>query len=285
MAEALLEKKTNGAGEEDISRFVQEIHGYPLLTAEQEREVAMGCARGDEAAIRTMVNSNLRLVVSIAREYAGRGVPLLDLIQEGSIGLLAAARNFDYTQECKFSTYATKWIRQGVNRCVLNHAGVIRVPLHTMEKMRKLMAVKAALEQESGEEATAEQLAEKTEIPEDKVRQYLALIPQVCSLDAPAGEDATLQQLLEDLQAPQPYEALVRRELKHTLENLLGLLTERQQQVLRLHFGMDDGACLSLEEVGKKLGISKERARQVKQTALEKLQKLGASFGLEDFLE
>ena len=285
MAEALLEKKTNGAGEEDISRFVQEIHGYPLLTAEQEREVAMGCARGDEAAIRTMVNSNLRLVVSIAREYAGRGVPLLDLIQEGSIGLLAAARNFDYTQECKFSTYATKWIRQGVNRCVLNHAGVIRVPLHTMEKMRKLMAVKAALEQESGEEATAEQLAGKTEIPEDKVRQYLALIPQVCSLDAPAGEDATLQQLLEDLQAPQPYEALVRRELKHTLENLLGLLTERQQQVLRLHFGMDDGACLSLEEVGKKLGISKERARQVKQTALEKLQKLGASFGLEDFLE
>ena len=146
-------------------------------------------------------------------------------------------------------------------------------------------AVKAALEQESGEEATAEQLAEKTEIPEDKVRQYLALIPQVCSLDAPAGEDATLQQLLGDLQAPQPYEALVRRELKHTLENLLGLLTERQQQVLRLHFGMDDGACLSLEEVGKKLGISKERARQVKQTALEKLQKLGASFGLEDFLE
>ena len=285
MAEALLEKKTNGAGEEDISRFVQEIHGYPLLTAEQEREVAMGCARGDEDAIRTMVNSNLRLVVSIAREYAGRGVPLVDLIQEGSIGLLAAARNFDYTQECKFSTYATKWIRQGVNRCVLNHAGVIRVPLHTMEKMRKLLAVKSALEQESGEEATVEQLAEKTDISLEKVRQYLSLLPQVCSLDAPAGEDATLQQLLEDLQAPQPYEALVRRELKHTLEILLGLLTERQQEVLRLHFGMDDGVCLSLEEVGKALGISKERARQIKQTALEKLQKLGASFGLEDFLE
>ena len=285
MAEALLEKKTNGAGEDDISRFVQEIHRYPLLTAEQEREVAMGCARGDEAAIRTMVNSNLRLVVSIAREYAGRGVPLLDLIQEGSIGLLAAARNFDYTQECKFSTYATKWIRQGVNRCVLNHAGIIRVPLHTMEKMRKLLAVKFALEQEGGEEVTVEQLAEKAEMPAEKVRQYLALLPQVCSLDAPAGEDATLQQLLEDLQAPQPYEALVRQELKHTLEILLGLLTQRQQEVLRLHFGMDDGVCLSLEEIGKKLGISKERARQIKQTALEKLQKLGASFGLEDFLE
>ncbi len=285
MAEALLEKKTNGAGEEDISRFVQEIHRYPLLTAQQEREVAMGCARGEEEAIRTMVNSNLRLVVSIAREYAGRGVPLLDLIQEGSIGLLAAARNFDYTQDCKFSTYATKWIRQGVNRSVLNHAGVIRVPLHTMEKMRKLLAVKSALEQASGEEATAELLAEKTDIPTEKVRQYLSLLPQVCSLDTPAGEDATLQQLLEDLQSPQPYEALVRQELNHTLQRLLGLLTERQQQVLRMHFGMDDGTCLSLEEIGKKLGISKERARQIKQTALEKLQKLGASFGLEDFLE
>ena len=140
-------------------------------------------------------------------------------------------------------------------------------------------------EQASGEEATAELLAEKTDIPTEKVRQYLSLLPQVCSLDTPAGEDATLQQLLEDLQSPQPYEALVRQELNHTLQRLLGLLTERQQQVLRMHFGMDDGTCLSLEEIGKKLGISKERARQIKQTALEKLQKLGASFGLEDFLE
>ena len=285
MAEALLEKQTTGAGEEDISCFMQEIHRYPLLTAQQEREVAMGCARGEEEAIRTMVNSNVRLVVSIAREYAGRGVPLLDLIQEGSIGLLAAARNFDYTQACKFSTYATKWIRQGVNRSVLNHAGIIRVPLHTMEKMRKLLAVKAAIEQESGGEATVEQLAARTEFPVEKVRQYLALLPQVCSLDAPAGEDATLQQLLEDLQAPQPYEALVRQELKNTLETMLGLLSPRQQQVLRLHFGMDDGTCRSLEEIGKIMGVSKERARQLKQSALEKLQKLGASFGLEDFLE
>lgn len=141
------------------------------------------------------------------------------------------------------------------------------------------------LHQKLEREPDSWEIAAQCGIPEKKVNEYLSLIPDVCSLDAPAGEDATLQQLLEDLQAPQPYEALVRRELKHTLENLLGLLTERQQQVLRLHFGMDDGACLSLEEVGKKLGISKERARQVKQTALEKLQKLGASFGLEDFLE
>ncbi len=285
MTGALLEKENKSPmAEDDVSRYLSEIHRYPLLTPQQEREVAMSCAAGDEEAIRTMVNSNLRLVVSVAREYVGRGVPLLDLIQEGSIGLLAAARNFDYTMDCRFSTYATKWIRQGVNRCVLGHAGVIRVPLYTMEKMRKLLAVKAALEQENGEEPTTEEMSERSGIPCDKVEEYMALLPQVQSLDAPAGEDSTLQQLLENLQAPQPYEELVRRELKHMMELLLSMLTERQQQVLRLYYGMDDGVCLSLEEIGKNFGISKQRATQIKQQALEKLQKLGAPFGLEDFL-
>lgn len=280
----LLEAEVLRTGGEDMRQYLSEIRHYPMLTPAEEREVARHCAEGDTDAIRTMVSANLRLVVSVAREYAGRGVPLLDLIQEGSIGLLAAARNFDYTMECRFSTYATKWIRQAVKRCVDNHWGVIRVPLHTMEKMRKLLAVRASLLQELEEEPTAEQLAKRSGFPCEKVKEYLDLLPKVCSLDAPAGEDTALQQLLEDLQSPQPYEQLVRQELKHTMEMLLKMLTERQQQVLRLYFGMDDGSGLSLEEIGLRLGISKERARQIKQQALEKLKKLGVGFGLEDFL-
>ena len=287
MTQALLEKENTAVQEGEAAQFLREVRRYPLLTAEQELEIAKGCARGDEEAIRTMVNCNLRLVVSVAREYAGRGVPLLDLIQEGSIGLLSAAKNFDHTQQCRFSTYATKWIRQGVNRCVLNHAGVIRVPLHTMEKIRKVLAVKAALLQQTGCEPTPEQIAQRSGLTEDKVAQLMELVPQVCSLDTPTGENGedTLQALLENAQASQPQEELVRRELRHTLEHLLGMLTQRQQQILRLHFGMEDGTCHSLQEIAAMGGISKERTRQVERQAIDKLQKLGASLGLEEFLE
>ena len=272
--------------EDSIEQFLREIRAYPLLTQQQERQLAMACAEGDEEAIRTMVNSNLRLVVSIAREYANRGIPLLDLIQEGSIGLLTAARKFDYTKENRFSTYASQWIRQGMSRCILNHAGLIRVPRHTQERMRKLLAVRSVLEQE-GLEPSIERLAQRCEIPEDKVKQLLSLLPQVCSLDAPAGsaENDMLQTFLEDMHAPQPQEELVRRELIHTMEILLGMLDERQQRVLRLHFGMDDGESHSMAEIGKLMGLSKERVRQLVQDAMKKLRTLGADFGLEDFLQ
>ncbi len=273
-------------GEEDVRQFLSEIRRYPRLTPQQERELAQRCAAGDEDAIRQMVNSNLRLVVSIAREYAGRGVALLDLIQEGSIGLLAAARKFDYTMDNRFSTYATKWIRQGVTRCLLNHAGPIRVPLHTAERMRKVESVRKALTQELGQEPTLDQIAQCSGIPEDKVRQLMQLTPDVCSLDVPAGEeaDSTLGTLLEDAQAPQPYQELVRQELEQTMDRLLSTLNERQQRVLRLRFGMEDGTCYSLEEIGKLLGISKERVRQIENQAIGVLQKSGASLGLEEFL-
>ena len=273
-------------GEDDVRQYLNEIRQFPRLTAEQERELARRCAEGDEEAIRTMVNSNLRLVVSVAREYAGRGVPLLDLIQEGSIGLLVAAKKFDYTLDFRFSTYATKWIRQGVTRCLISHGNLIRVPLHTAEKMRKVLAVRQALLQENGQQPTAMQIARRSGLAKDKVEKLLDMIPEICSLDAPAGEeDTALRALLEDVHAPQPQEQLIREELNHTMEQLLGMLSERQQQILRLHFGMDDGVCHSLEEISGMLGVSKERARQIERQAMEKLKKCGASMGLEDFLE
>lgn len=274
------------AGEDDVRQYLNEIRQYPRLTVEQERELARSCAEGNEDAIRMMVNSNLRLVVSVAREYTGRGVPLLDLIQEGSIGLLVAARKFDHTLEYRFSTYATKWIRQGVTRCLMNHAGLIRVPLHTAERMRKILGAKHALLQESGIEPTAEEIAQRTAISVDKVEKLLSLMPEVCSLDAPAGEeDTVLRALLEDVHAPQPQEQLVREELNQTMEQLLSMLSERQQQVVRLRFGMTDGVSHSLDEIGKLLGISKERARQIEHQSMDKLKKSGAGLGLEDFLE
>lgn len=287
MTTALLEKDKNPvpASEDEVGQYLREIHAYPRLTPEEERELAQRCAAGDEDAVRRMVSANLRLVVSVAREYVGRGVPLLDLVQEGSIGLLAAARKFDYTLDFRFSTYATKWIRQGVTRCLLNHAGLIRVPAHTAERMRKVLNARSALLQQLEREPGPDEIAAVCGIPEGKVKQLLDLVPEVCSLDTPVGDDGTLALLLEDLQAPQPQEELVRRELKETLDDLLARLDPRQQQVLRLHYGMEDGVCRSFEEIGRALGVSKERARQIERQAMDKLQRLGEGLGLEDYLE
>lgn len=286
MTGALLEKENTAGQEEDVLQYLREIRQYPRLTPQEERRLAMDCARGDEEAIRKMVNSNLRLVVSIAREYAGRGVPLLDLIQEGSLGLLAAAKRFDYTLENRFSTYATKCIRQGMNGCIMDHGGLIRIPRYTMEKMRRLLRARNDLRQQKGEEPSISEIAALCQMSEEKAAQLLAMIPQVYSLDAPAGDadNDPLQLLLEDDRTLQPQEELVRRELKQTMDSLLGMLNRRQQMVVRLYFGMEDGICRSYEEIGEHMDISKERARQIKQQAIKKLQTLGADLGLEDFL-
>ena len=267
-----------------MTQFLQDIRQFPLLSAEEEQMLAKRCASGDEDAIRQLVNSNLRLVVSIARKYAGRGVPLLDLIQEGSIGLLAAARKFDYTRANRFSTYAAKWIFRGVIRSLLEHDKLIRIPAGTAEQIWKVEQARALLLQETGKLPTNAQVSAQSGIPEGRVAELSAFYPELCSLETPVGEDGTLGLLLEDLQTPQPQEQLVRRELEDTLESLLSCLNERQRLILRLHFGMEDGVCHSLEQISRKLGVSKERVRQIEKQAMEKLQKLGANLGLEDFL-
>ena len=263
------------ACEQSVEQYLQTIRSIPRLTPEQEARLAAKCAAGDAEAVRKMVDSNLRLVVSIAGGYAQSGVPLLDLIQEGSMGLLVAAKKFDPAMNCRFSTYATKWIRHGVTRCIMKHSGLIRVSQRTAEKAKKIRAAQAALE-----DPTVEAIAAYCKMEPEQVEKTLALLPEVLSID-----DDTARELLEDISAPQPYEDLVRQELKNTMDGLLSQLTQRQQQVLRLRFGMADGECHTQESIGKLLGISKERARQIENEAVKKLQKLSQGLGLEDFLD
>ena len=283
----LLEGAVLSTGGEDVRQYLSEIRRFPVLNQQEERELAMLCAAGDEDAIRRMVSSNLRLVVSVAREYAGRGVPLLDLIQEGSIGLIAAAKKFDYTRDTRFSTYATKWIRQRMGLCLHEHSGVIRVPAYTAERLRKITAETAAFRAEEGRNPTAAELSERTGWTAEKVEELLSLAPEVTSLDIPVGErgEDTIGSLLPGDESLQPQAELIRRELKELLDSLMAELSDRQRTVLRLRFGMDDGLSRSQAEVAKELDISRERVRQIERQAMDKLQKMGAELGLEDFLQ
>ena len=272
------------AGEENIAIFLQELRAYPRLTEQEELELARRCAAGDEEAVRAMVSANLRLVVSIARRYYNGAVPLLDLIQEGAIGLLTAARKFDFTRQVRFSTYAAQWIRQGVLRYAMNNGDPIRVPAHTAELIRRVVFARDALTQQLRREPELSQIAVQVQLPEEKVLQLLQMQRKTFSLEEQCWEEET-EPGIEDLQAPQPLETLVREELVNTLEQLLSMLPERQQQILRLHFGLDGGRSRSLEEIGMLLGISKERVRQIEKQAMDRLKELGADMGLEDFLE
>lgn len=279
-----VQQSSAAAGEENIAIFLQEIRAYPRLTEQEELELARRCAAGDEDAVRAMVNANLRLVVSIAKRYYNGTVPLLDLIQEGAIGLLAAARKFDFLRQVRFSTYAAPWIRQAVLRYALNNDDPIRIPTYTAEQIRRVVATREELAQQLGREPETAEIAAQCQLSEDKVLQLLLLQRRTFSLEDQSWEDEA-DPGIEDLQAPQPLETLVREEMEHTLEQLLSMLTERQQQILRLHFGLDGGKSHSLDQIGTLLGISKERTRQIEKQAMDRLKELGADMGLEDFLE
>jgi RNA polymerase primary sigma factor len=271
--------------EEDVRRLLEDIHSIPMLTEQQERELAVRCAGGDEAAIDQMVSANMRLVVAIARRYYNGNVPLQDLIQEGAIGLMTAAKKFDYARGYRFSTYASKWIRQGVIRCAVINSSTVRIPVHMAASIRKVTQIQSRLRQTLDREPTLEEIGAECDLTADKVSQLLQLQPELISLDAPAGETDAIGTLVEDVRSPQPLQTLVSQELLEGIEAIMSKLTERQQRILRLHFGMEDGKCHSLEEIGNLLGISKERARQIEQQAMRKLRSLGKDMGLEDFLE
>ncbi len=275
---------TAPAPEENMSAFLRQIRAIPLLSAQQEQELAARCVQGDEAAIRTLVLSNLRLVVSVAKEYGGRGVPVMDLIQEGCIGLLAAAKKYDHTRDCRFASYATLWIRQSITRYLESQQSIIRVPAYTAEQLRKIRDAEQALRRELKRAPTDEELAAHCAMDIEKLRRVRFLQPQTVSLDAATDEDDPIGARIEDIHSAQPQERLVRQALTQTMEKLLSMLTPRQAQVLRMHYGMD-GERKSLEQIGAQLGISKERARQIEKQAIDRLKELGADIGLEDFLE
>ena len=291
MTEALLERKDNQnavhSGDEDVRQYIQEIRRYPLLKAEEEQALARNCAAGDQEAVRLLVSSNLRLVVAIAREYAGRGVPLLDLIQEGSIGLISAARAFDWKQGVRFSVYAARSIRNRIAKSLTSDSGVIRVTAYGADQLRRLTRVQTTFLVEYGREPDVQELSAETGIPENKVTELLSQSTEVYSLDAAVGEDAdtSVGMMLPGDEELEPHAVLIRQEMNELLDEMLGRLDERQRRILRLRYGMADGACHSREEIAGEIGLSRERVRQIEQQAIKRLNKLGAEMGLEDFLE
>ena len=278
---------SNVSIDDPVRMYLKEIGKVPLLTAEEERELAIRMGEGDEVAKQKLAEANLRLVVSIAKRYVGRGMLFLDLIQEGNLGLIKAVEKFDYTKGYKFSTYATWWIRQAITRAIADQARTIRIPVHMVETINKLVRVSRQLLQEYGRDPLPEELAKEMNIPEEKVREILKIAQEPVSLETPIGEeeDSHLGDFLPDEDAPAPAEAAAFSMLKEQLVDVLGTLTEREQKVLKLRFGLEDGRARTLEEVGKKFDVTRERIRQIEAKALRKLRHPTRSKKLKDYLE
>ena len=273
--------------EDPVRMYLKEIGKVPLLSAEEEVELAKRMAEGDEEAKKRLAEANLRLVVSIAKRYVGRGMLFLDLIQEGNLGLIKAVEKFDYQKGFKFSTYATWWIRQAITRAIADQARTIRMPVHMVETINKLIRVSRQLLQELGREPQPEEIAKEMNMPVDRVREILKISQEPVSLETPIGEeeDSHLGDFIQDDNVPVPAEAAAFTLLKEQLVEVLGTLTEREQKVLRLRFGLDDGRARTLEEVGKEFNVTRERIRQIEAKALRKLRHPSRSRKLKDFLE
>ena len=273
--------------EDPVRMYLKEIGKVPLLSAEEEIELAKKMEQGDENAKKRLAEANLRLVVSIAKRYVGRGMLFLDLIQEGNLGLIKAVEKFDYRKGYKFSTYATWWIRQAITRAIADQARTIRIPVHMVETINKLIRVSRQLLQELGREPTPEEIAEEMDMPVDRVREILKISQEPVSLETPIGEeeDSHLGDFIQDDNVPVPADAAAFTLLKEQLVEVLGTLTEREQKVLRLRFGLYDGRARTLEEVGKEFNVTRERIRQIEAKALRKLRHPSRSRKLKDYLD
>ena len=273
--------------EDPVRMYLKEIGKVPLLSADEEVELAKRMAEGDEDAKKRLAEANLRLVVSIAKRYVGRGMLFLDLIQEGNLGLIKAVEKFDYHKGFKFSTYATWWIRQAITRAIADQARTIRIPVHMVETINKLIRVSRQLLQELGREPTPEEIAAELDMPVERVREILKISQEPVSLETPIGEeeDSHLGDFIQNDNVPVPAEAAAQTLLKEQLDEVLDTLTEREQKVLRLRFGMDDGRARTLEEVGKEFDVTRERIRQIEAKALRKLRHPSRSRKLRDYLD
>ena len=273
--------------EDPVRMYLKEIGKVSLLSADEEIELAKRMERGDEAAKKRLAEANLRLVVSIAKRYVGRGMLFLDLIQEGNLGLIKAVEKFDYRKGYKFSTYATWWIRQAITRAIADQARTIRIPVHMVETINKLIRVSRQLLQELGREPTPEEIAEEMDMPVDRVREILKISQEPVSLETPIGEeeDSHLGDFIQDDNVPVPSDAAAVTLLKEQLVEVLSTLTDREQKVLRLRFGLDDGRARTLEEVGKEFNVTRERIRQIEAKALRKLRHPSRSRKLKDYLD
>ena len=273
--------------DDPVRMYLKEIGKVPLLTAEEEIEIAKRMEQGDEQAKRKLAEANLRLVVSIAKRYVGRGMLFLDLIQEGNLGLIKAVEKFDYRKGYKFSTYATWWIRQAITRAIADQARTIRIPVHMVETINKVIRVSRQLLQELGREPLPEEIAKEMNISEEKVREIIKIAQEPVSLETPIGEeeDSHLGDFIPDDEAPAPAEAASFTLMKEQLMNVLDTLTPREEKVLRLRFGLDDGRQRTLEEVGKEFNVTRERIRQIEAKALRKLRHPSRSKKLKDFLD